>query len=300
MKNKLLLFALLCSSLLVVSCNQKSNNQIKETEVWKLGWRMIANSMEEKYEIADLQFDSLLSLPHKIEKNFIVAGLEVKTKLEKNDGVIEILNDQDEETLKDICTKQFLANFKLCQGLSDEKIKNKPLQLELVKMWINDQYVRSNLMQDLLEKYHLKKNEVIIDSFGVETDERNRIRLKEMIDEFGFPTKNLVGKDGMEAVFYIIQHANGDKPWQKSQLKNIEEAVRRGDMEGQDYAYLYDRIKVNSKEKQLYGTQIAKVDPINKTVELAETEDIENLDKRRRQMGIMPIEMYKNVITRNL
>ena len=97
----------------------------------------------------------------------------------------------------------------------------------------------------------------------------------------------------MFGVFLMIQHADGDQEWQRSQLEKIEEAVEKGDLEGQSYAYLYDRIKIHRGEKQRYGTQFAKVDPVNKTVELAETEDIENLDKRRRAMGLMPIEMYK-------
>jgi hypothetical protein len=104
----------------------------------------------------------------------------------------------------------------------------------------------------------------------------------------------------MQGVFLMIQHSDGDKEWQKAQLINIEKAVKKGDMDGQSYAYLYDRIKINSGEKQLYGTQFSNVDPINKTVELAETEDMENLDKRRMEMGMMPIKMYKEFMLKNL
>lgn len=86
----------------------------------------------------------------------------------------------------------------------------------------------------------------------------------------------------------------------KNQLTNIKAAVKNGDMDGQSYAYLFDRIKVNNGEKQFYGTQFAKVDPLNRTVELAETEDIENLDKRRMEIGMMPIEMYKEFMLKNL
>ena len=131
-------------------------------------------------------------------------------------------------------------------------------------------------------------------------DEKNRNRLKEIIAEFGFPGKKMVGKEAMQGIFLIIQHSDGDKEWQKSQLKNIEEAVKNGDMDGQSYAYLYDRIKLNGGEKQLYGTQFVKVDPINKIVELADTEHPENLDKRRMEVGMMPIEMYKRFMLRNL
>jgi D-alanyl-D-alanine carboxypeptidase len=113
-------------------------------------------------------------------------------------------------------------------------------------------------------------------------------------------TRKLVGKDAMQGVFIMILHSDGDKEWQKSQLTNIERAVKNGDMDGQSYAYQYDRIQINSGKKQLYGTQCANVDTIKKTVELAPTEDMENLDDRRRKVGMMPIEMYKEFMLKNL
>lgn len=71
-------------------------------------------------------------------------------------------------------------------------------------------------------------------------------------------------------------------------------------MDGQSYAYLYDRIKMNSGEKQLYGTQFSDVDPENGTVTLAETEDMDNLDHRRMGIGMMPIEMYNEMMIKNI
>ena len=31
-----------------------------DVKVWKLGWRMMASSMDENFELAELQFDTLL------------------------------------------------------------------------------------------------------------------------------------------------------------------------------------------------------------------------------------------------
>lgn len=145
-----------------------------------------------------------------------------------------------------------------------------------------------------------EKNEVVTDSFGISTDVTNTKRLKEIIKVYGFPTKVMVGKDAMRGIFFIIQHIDRDQEWQKSQLENIEKAVKEGSMDGQSYAYLYDRIKRNSGEKQRYGTQFAKVDPVNKTVELGDVKDIENLDQRRMEFGMMPIEMYERLMLDNL
>ena len=58
-----------------------------------------------------------------------------------------------------------------------------------------------------------------------------------------FQQERWLEKDAMHGIFLMIQHSDGDKEWQKSQLSNIEKAVKEGDMDGQSYAYLYDRIK---------------------------------------------------------
>jgi hypothetical protein len=283
----------------VVSYNQNVTAQAPAVEVWKLGWRVIASSMEENYELTELQFDSLLNITNEIDRKYLVTGLEAKYKLGKIEEITKILNTQDENVLQQICTEQFLVKMEPCTGLSIDEVGNKELQIELIKMFIDDQAARGNLMQNIIAKYNIDSTK-ITQGGGVVVDERNRNRLKEIFKEYGFPTRKLVGKDAMHGIFLMIQHSDRDIEWQRLQLSNIEKAVKNGDMDGQSYAYLYDRIKINNGEKQLYGTQFSKVDPINKTVELAPTEDMENLDRRRMEIGMMPIEMYKEFMLKNL
>ncbi|MBK8567137.1 MAG: hypothetical protein IPN76_28380 [Saprospiraceae bacterium] len=266
--------------------------------IWKLGWRMWASSMDEKLELAEMQFDSLLNLTATPERRFLTIGMEIKSKLGKTDVVLELLNKQDEAMLRQICTKPFLSGLLPCAEYAVEKVENKALQMELITMFVNDQYARGNLMHDLVANYQIDTSK-LSRSGGVLVDEQNRNRLKKIITEYGFPTRSLVGNDAMRGIFIIIQHADRDKEWQKLQLTNIENAVKRGDMDGQNYAYLYDRIKMNSGEKQLYGTQFSKVDRANQTTELFDTEDMKNLDKRRREIGMMPIAMYKALMLKN-
>lgn len=285
--------------IVITSCNQKENNQLTDEEVWKLGWRMISSSMNENYSVANLQFDTLRRNTKTIDRKYLITGLEVKNKLGKNDEIVEIINSQGNTILQEICKKGFLSKYEVCKDYLVEKVENKELQIELIRMYVDDQAARGNLMHDIISKYKIDSTE-ITQNGGVFVDERNRNRLKEIFKEYGFPTKKLVGKDAMQGIFLMIQHSDGDKEWQKSQLPNIERAVKDGDMNGESYAYLYDRIKINSGEKQLYGTQFAYVDPINKTVELADTEDLDNLDNRRMEIGMMPIQMYKEFMISSL
>lgn len=291
MKNRALAFIVLGLCFLT-ACNQNTKTQLSDEEVWRLGWRMIASTMEENYELADLQFDSLRNISNKMDRKFLITGLEVKSKLNKTDAIAETLKLQDNAILQEICTKQYLAKMDPCLGFSQEEVVNQNLQKELISMYVDDQAVRGNVMHDLILKYKINTTQIIHHGLN-DVDEKNRNKLKEIFKTYGFPTKKLVGRDAMNGVFLMIQHADRDKKWQKAQLENIEKAVENGDMDAQSYAYLFDRIQINNGQKQLYGTQFAKVDLENMVVELAPTEDLENLDQRRMEIGMMPIEMYK-------
>lgn len=287
----------------LVSCNWTNTTETRDStdiEKWKLGWRIVNSSWDKNYQLGEQQFDSLLKMNGPIEAKFLVTGLEILSALEKNDKIVSILNRQDQQTLEAICNKELFTNklkdIQMCKSIMKyESVQNETLQMEIIKMYINDQSVRGNILSEIISKYKLDEYELTY-ADAVSVDKVNRDRLKAIIREFGFPTRELVGKDAMQGIFLIIQHSDGDTEWQKEQLTNIEKAVKQGDMDGQSYAYLYDRIKINSGEKQLYGTQFKSVDPVNGKVELADTEDVENLDRRRMEVGMMPIHMYEQLM----
>lgn len=297
----ILLLVLISSCTRITSVEQKNTTEI---EKWKLGWRLINSSWDNNFELGEQQFDSLLKMPGQVEVKFLVIGMDVLFELGKKEKIINILSKQNQQALQEICKKELftkkLTDIQLCSSTgAAQNIENKELQMELIKMYINDQSTRGNVLGDIISKYKLEGYK-LTDLDAMSIDKINRDRLKEIIHQFGFPTKQLVGKDAMQGIFLMIQHSDNDREWQKGQLVNIERGVKQGDMDGQSYAYLYDRIKINGGEKQLYGTQFKNVDQINKTVELAETEDIENLDMRRMEVGMMPIEMYKQFMLRSL
>ncbi len=270
--------------------------RLSDTEKWKLGWRMVISSMEKDYELGERQFDSLLATKSRIDQKFMLTGLQILNIINAKEKFSLILKRVDNETLEFLCSKSLInkasTEFEYCKPFNYE-VTNPELQLELIKMYINDQIARGGNMDNVISKYKLSKEEAVKTADAMSIDEENRNKLKGIFAKYGFPTKKMVGNDAMNGVFLMIQHSDNDKVWQKSQLPNIELAVKKGDMDGQSYAYLYDRIKINSGEKQLYGTQFSKVDPVNKMAELAATEDLENLDRRRMEIGMMPIETYR-------
>ena len=229
----------------ILSCKKNSISKISDEEKWKMGWRLIESSMDDQLMEADSQFDSLLAVSNIINRKFLLTGLEVKSKLNKDEEVLRILSNQNVEMLKQLCTNRTLNSLEPCNDIPEQKIENEKLQLELIRMYVDDQACRGNIMDDIITKYKIPRDNITHDG-GIIVDERNRTRLKEIFAEVGFPTKEHVGKDAMYGIFLMLQHSDGDKEWQKSQLPNIEKAVKNGDLNGQSYAYLYDRVKILS------------------------------------------------------
>lgn len=82
-------------------------------------------------------------------------------------------------------------------------------------------------------------------------DTSNEFRIKELVNKYGYPTKDLVGEEGLKDFWLLVQHIAFDTDFQQECL----DKCNFGPME---YMHLYDRIKVNKSLSQKYGTQLNK------------------------------------------
>lgn len=121
MRNKLL--TILLGLGILASCDENIIAQVPEAEVWKLGWSMVANSMEKNYEIAELQFDSLLNITNKIDRKYLVTGLEAKYKLGKMEQITKILNAQSKDMLCGRDGRGFFSQSALAANRKNQKEK---------------------------------------------------------------------------------------------------------------------------------------------------------------------------------
>ena len=96
-------FVVLVCFLLVVSCGIQAGPEKTEEEIWTLGWRMIESTMNDDLVLAESQFDSLINFNQIINDDFLIRGLEIKSKLNKVEEVEQILRDQKPEKLTDLC-----------------------------------------------------------------------------------------------------------------------------------------------------------------------------------------------------
>ena len=155
------------------------------------------------------------------------------------------------------------------------------LQDELIAMVAEDRRVSQELATDgrLFEGYHPKMAEV---------HKRNGKRLGEIVDQIGWPGKTLVGEEGAEAAWLILQHDIANPKLQRHCLPLLREAAANGEVPAWQMAMLIDRIHVLEGKPQVYGTQFDWDE--NGEMSPCLIENPEQVNVLRRSVGLMPLE----------
>lgn len=121
--------------------------------------------------------------------------------------------------------------------------------------------------------------------------------LTRLLKQDGFPRVDQIGEVGLHLVWVLVQHADRDPPLQRLVLKAFERLHTANELSGDDLARLTDRLLVNQNQPQRYGTQFdwasGRFDPKN-------IADAEEVDGRRRELGLMPLADYACVMNRAL
>src|SRR5690606_28660046 len=115
-------------------------------------------------------------------------------------------------------------------------------------------------------------------------------RLRELIDEFGWPTITPAGEDGEAAAGAMAQHSDLDKEFQELALVRLREAAEAGHASLGNLAYLEAGVLVGKGEPQVWGTQVGcgPDGPVPATPIVDEA----TLDERRASAGLGPFEDY--------
>lgn len=154
---------------------------------------------------------------------------------------------------------------------------NKELFNELKKRFEIDQ--KSTKLYD--KEFNLDKFE------KVSIDNTNW--LKKQIGTYNWLSSELVGEQGELFAWLIVQHSS-NLNFQKNCLRLLKSLPITKTRSGH-IAYLTDRILTKENKKQVYGTQFLDNEPIP-------LEDINNLDKRRKEMGLERFEIYYEQMTK--
>jgi hypothetical protein len=166
-------------------------------------------------------------------------------------------------------------------GHSNLKIvMNTSLRDQLIAMANEDKRVRAELAAtgELFGGYAPRMAEV---------HSRNAAQLAEIIAQYGWPGTSLVGEDGSEAAWLILQHAIGNPDLQRRSLPLLEKAAASGDIKAAHVAYLHDRICFFERRPQRYGTQF----DWDKNGQMTpwKLEAPERVDEYRHSVGLEPL-----------
>ncbi|MDQ0595044.1 hypothetical protein QFZ37_003413 [Chryseobacterium ginsenosidimutans] len=125
-------------------------------------------------------------------------------------------------------------------------MKNK-ISKQLLELADYDLSIRDKLLKEnkLAEGYHPEMESV---------HRNNAQKLREIIQEIGFPTISKVGKEANDAAWLIIQHSIAEPEFMKNAYQLMLENSK--DTELKNLAYLFDRIQFFQGKPQKFGTQL--------------------------------------------
>ena len=162
------------------------------------------------------------------------------------------------------------------------------LRDELRAMYESDQAVRAPIMEAGMDFANVPP-EALAKMRAV--DSTNRVRLREIIAEHGWPTAAMVGPEGLEATFYIIQHNGLD--FQQEALPYVRQWYEAGAIPGQEVALMTDRVLLGEGEGQRYGTQFDVSDGVITVHPIA---DSARVDERRAALGLPPMDVFLDAV----
>jgi hypothetical protein len=157
----------------------------------------------------------------------------------------------------------------------------------LLQMERQDQDARNRLMAAMAKGDPPDDDPARI--YTIQVDAVNLRRLKHIINQDGFPTIGMVGLDGVHAAFLLTQHADDDSAFQERMLRVVTRRLRTGEINGNQYALLTDRVLRAQGKPQRYGTQFEMRDDEWKPEPIA---DEAHVDERRHALGLISLANY--------
>jgi len=106
-----------------------------------------------------------------------------------------------------------------------------------------------------------EETKAVYDAIAARTepiDRANLAAVMAMRPREGWFTVSRYGPEASEAAFHIVQH--GDSATRQRLLPDLASAAAQGDIDGEDFATMYDRVQTGLGKPQRYGTQFRCVD----------------------------------------
>jgi hypothetical protein len=156
------------------------------------------------------------------------------------------------------------------------------LRNELIFRTLQDQMYRQNI--------HENTDSTRLIMRAIDLD--NQKWLDSIINVDGWPKKSMVGSEGANGAWVIVQHADNDTSFQLKCLVQMLVAYKSSEVNKADLAYLIDRYYINTSNIQVFGSQfiIDRTDSVS--IRLKPVLDMEHLDKLRSVVLLPPVDEY--------
>ena len=105
----------------------------------------------------------------------------------------------------------------------------------------------------LAKRFGVRREQVVREIYKrrLQADSTNQARISQIMKQYGYPGKSLVGEPTNEAAWYVIQHSDTIGKY----LPLIKKAAEKGELPFYLYAQMLDRQLMREGKEQLYGTQ---------------------------------------------
>lgn len=170
---------------------------------------------------------------------------------------------------------------------------NKKLQQHIIDLAKKDQELRKKGCTVKTKKEYQKAGKEIW-----KWDGKTLKEIKKIINQYGWPGFNLIGKRASHYFWLLVQHADRDIEFQKKCLKLMKKSVEVSQAYPKDYVYLIDRVLCAENKKQKFGTQFIYNLEQDKFIPKP-IADSKNVNKRRFKYRLKTIKQAEEKINKS-
>lgn len=124
-------------------------------------------------------------------------------------------------------------------------------------------------------------------------DHQSQRTLQKIIQKHGWPTLTRFGDIASQNAWLLAQHADQSPAFQKTVLDLMLPLLAQKEVSPKHYAYLYDRVAINTQQKQRFGTQGRCTE---KGWQAFPLELPQKLSTLRKEVGLEPFETYQKKV----
>lgn len=156
-----------------------------------------------------------------------------------------------------------------------------------------DQWPQQRIVNQLPDSTGRDLTKVELDNFA-----RHQPLLEKIVRQYGFPGFRQVGEKSANNFWLLVQHADAFPAFQRQVLQLMLPEVKRKNANPSNYAYLVDRIAVNTGKPEEYGTQVEYTGPGLGQAVPRSLRDPAHVNQRRAAVGLEPLENYLGWMTK--